>query len=148
MKYLFQRTVSNIIASTAFGFKVNALKDENEFFENSFSILNFDTIQGLKLLGVMSMPNLFRYFKITLLYQKHANYFRKMIRENMKYRDEHNIFRPDMVHLMMEAKKGSLQHDNTNDDIGFATIHESDYGKASTKHLSMIFLVVELVVER
>lgn len=79
------------------------------------------------------MPTL----KIPFLQKEDLEYFRKMIRENMKYREENNIRRPDMINIiMMEAKKGALQHDSKNDDIGFATVQESDYGKASIKHLS------------
>lgn len=142
MNHLFQRTVANIIGSTAFGLKLNSLKDENEFFENTHSAIDVNIIQILKFLAIQSIPNIMHFLKIPILHQKHAQYFRNMIRQNMNYREEHNIFRPDMIQMLMEAKKGSLQHDTKNDDIGFATVHESEYGKASIKHMSMAFIFI------
>jgi cytochrome P450 family 9 len=131
-----QRFVANTIASTAFGFKMNSFQDkDNEFFQHGYSAANLDGIKGFKFFAFQSIPTIMNFFKIRIMDEKDTEYFRSMIRQNMKYREENNIFRPDMIQLMMEARKGSLQHDTSNDDIGFATVHESDYGKTSTKHL-------------
>lgn len=35
-----------------------------------------------------------------------VNFFRTIVMDTMKHREENNIVRPDMVHLLMEAKKG------------------------------------------
>lgn len=137
LKDLLKRFVANTIASTAFGFKMNSFQDkENEFFKHGYSAANLDGIQGLKFFAFQSIPKIMNFFKIRIMGEKDTEYFRSMIRQNMKYREENNIFRPDMIHLMMEARKGSLHHDTSNDDIGFATVQESDYGRTSTKHLS------------
>lgn len=139
MKQMLQMYVANTIASTAFGFKVNTYEDkENEFFKHGYSAANLDGIQGMKFFAFQSIPKIMKFFKVPLMHQKDTDYFRSMIRQNMKYREDNNIVRPDMIHLMMEARKGSLLHDNKNDDIGFATTQESDYGKTSTKHLSKL----------
>lgn len=137
VKDLLQRYVADTIASTAFGFKVNSFEDkENEFYKHGFSAANLNGIQGIKFLGYQSIPGLMKFFKIQMMHQKDIDYFRSMICQNMKYRVENNIYRPDMIHLMMEAQKGSLHHDTKSDDIGFATVEESEYGKTSTQHLS------------
>lgn len=137
LKELLQRYVADTIASTAFGFKVNSFEDKNnEFFKHGYSAANLDGIQGMKFFAFQSIPKIMNFFKIRLMYQKDVHYFRSMIRQNMKYREENNIFRPDMIHLMMEARKGSLHHDTGSDHIGFATVQESDYGKSSIQHLS------------
>lgn len=144
LKELLQRYVANTIASTAFGFKVNTFEDKNnEFFKHGYSAANFDGIQGMKFFAFQSIPKIMNFFKVRLMYQKDSDYFRSMIRENMKYREENNIFRPDMIHLMMEARKGTLHHDTGSDDIGFATVEESDYGKTSTQHLSKFHRPIE-----
>lgn len=136
MKDVLQRYVANTIASTAFGFTLNSYEDkDNDFFKHGYSASNLDGIQGMKFFAFQSIPKIMNFFKISLMHQHDTDYFRSMIRQNMKYREENNIFRPDMINLMMEARKGSLHHDIANDDIGFATTHESDYGKASIKHL-------------
>lgn len=137
LKELMQRYVANTIASTAFGFKLNSFQDKNnEFYKRGFSAANLDGIQGLKFFAFQSIPKIMNFFKIRLMREEDSKFFRSMIRQNMKYREENNIIRPDMIHLMMEARKGSLQHDTGNDDIGFATVQESDYGRTSIKHLS------------
>lgn len=130
MKELLQRYVADTIASTAFGFEVNSFKDKNnDFYKHGFSAANLDGIQGLKFFGYQSIPGLMKFFKIKLMYQKDIDYFRSMIRQNMKYREENNIYRPDMIHLMMEARKGSLHHDTKIDDIGFATVEFGEVKK-------------------
>lgn len=137
MKNLFQRYVANTIASSAFGFKINSFEDpNNEFYQRGCSASNISGIQGLKLFAFQSIPSFMKFFKIQMLSTDDVEYFRKMVRENMKYREENNIRRPDMINIMMEAKKGSLQHDTNSDDIGYATVQESAYGRASIKHLS------------
>lgn len=140
MKELLQRYVANTIASTAFGVTVNTFEDKNdEFFKHGYSAANLDGIQGMKFFAFQSIPKIMSFFKVPMMHQKDTDYFRSMIRQNMKYREENNIFRPDMIHLMMEARKGSLHHDTGSDDIGFATVQESDYGKTSTQHLSKCY---------
>uniref|UniRef100_A0A2H1VYP7 unspecific monooxygenase n=1 Tax=Spodoptera frugiperda TaxID=7108 RepID=A0A2H1VYP7_SPOFR len=54
----------------------------------------------------------------------------------MRNRELKNIIRPDMIHLLMEAKKGKLTHDDIKcNDVatGFATVTESAVGKKSVK---------------
>lgn len=138
MKDLFQRYTANTIASSAFGLKVNCFEDKNnEFYQRGCSAAKLSGIEGVKIFAFQSIPSFMKFFKIQMFHKDDVEYFRKMISDNMKYREENNIRRPDMINIMMEAKKGSLQHDAKSDDIGFATVQESDYGKASIKHLSM-----------
>lgn len=146
IKNLFQRYVANTLASSVFGFKINSFQDkDNEFYKRGNSAASFDGIQGFKILAFQSIPKFMQFFKIAMMNKEDTEYFRNMIRQNMKYREENNIRRPDMINIMMEAKKGSLQHDAKNEDIGFATVQESEYGKASTKHLSMIIFTLILI---
>lgn len=54
----------------------------------------------------------------------------------MSYREKENIFRPDMIHLLMEARKGRLKHEDEKTyekDTGFATAEESAIGKSASK---------------
>lgn len=37
-----------------------------------------------------------------------VNFFRTLVLDTMKTREEKNIERPDMIHLLMEAKKGMI----------------------------------------
>lgn len=55
----------------------------------------------------------------------------------MAGREKNNIVRNDMIQILMDAKKGVLKHeDSNNEDIkeaGFATVEESALGKETVK---------------
>lgn len=63
---------------------------------------------------------------MTVFGEKWSNFFRKLVFDQIKYRDENNIIRKDMIHLLMEARKGSLKHEDTSEknDTGFAEVEE------------------------
>lgn len=45
--------------------------------------------------------------KISLFAEEIRRFFSNMVIDTMKEREARNIIRPDMIHLLMEAKKGS-----------------------------------------
>lgn len=60
-----------------------------------------------------------------------TRFFQEMVHDTVKTREEQNIIRPDMINLLMEARKGRLQYDEAPEhkDAGFASVEESDIGK-------------------
>lgn len=59
----------------------------------------------------------------------------------METREREGIVRPDMIHLLMEAKKGKLKHESTpaaDSGAGFATVEEFTSG-SPTKGQNMTF---------
>lgn len=140
-KDIAQRFVANSVASSAFGLKVNTLKDrDNEFYERGYSAANLSI---LKFFAFSSIPRVMNFFKVKMLKKIDVDYFRNMIRKNMQYREENKVYRPDMINLMMEARNGCLFHDVHDDDVGFATVTESEFGK-TTKKLSSKICKTEL----
>jgi len=68
--------------------------------------------------------------------KKVTSFFRNIVSSTMKDREANNIIRHDMIHLLMEAKKGSLKHEVADlpiKDTGFATVEESEIGKKQVK---------------
>lgn len=113
LKDLFSRYTTNVIATTAFGLDVDAVSDrDNAFYLAGKQITNFDGIQGLKLLLLDVVPTIMKFFRIHFLNVKLCDYFRKVVLSAMAYREKNNIFRPDMIHLMMQARKGTLQNED------------------------------------
>lgn len=113
LKDLLSRFTTNMIASTAFGLEIDTVTNrDNEFFLAGKKITNFDGIQGLKLLLLDCIPNIMKMLRIRFLDQNLSDYFRGVVLSAMKYRETNNIFRPDMVQLMMEARKGTLQNED------------------------------------
>ncbi|XP_031635125.1 cytochrome P450 9e2-like [Contarinia nasturtii] len=110
LKDLFSRYTTNLIATSAFGLEVDAVTDnENEFYLAGKKVTNFDGIQGIKLLLLDVMPKLIKFCRIPFLDESLCNYFRNVVLSTMAYREKNNVFRPDMIHLLMEARKGTLQ---------------------------------------
>lgn len=90
-----------------------------------------------------------KYFKIRILDKSLINYMRTIVGESVKYRQEHNIIRQDMIHLVMEAMKGKLKHSDSDmkyDDAGFATVSESEYGRSQSSKMDLFDLFITHLV--
>lgn len=58
--------------------------------------------------------------------------------ETIVTREKANIVRPDMINLLIEAKKGQLKHERQSDeDAGFATVQESDVGTSEKRKMEL-----------
>lgn len=68
VKELFGRYTTDVIATAAFGIKVNSFVDEkNEFFEHGRRMMNFANFKAAaKLVIISASPKLARYFKVGL----------------------------------------------------------------------------------
>lgn len=130
-KDLLQRFSSDTIATCAFGIKINSLQDRNnKFFQTGRIITNFEGLNSVKAFGYLGIPKIMNFFKVRIFSEKDSNYLRDMVHSNIKYREENNIFRPDMINLLMKAREGTLEHTpELDEDVGFATVQESDVGK-------------------
>nr|ASX93979.1 cytochrome P450 CYP9A74 [Zygaena filipendulae] len=131
-KDLMMRYANDVIASCAFGLKVDSHTDEdNLFYEMGRAASVFGFIQHLKFIGFSSCPNLMKKFKLTIFTEEVTRFFKDLVLNTMNERDARQIVRNDMIHLLMEAKKGKLSHDTkvANDGAGFATAEEYNVGK-------------------
>ncbi|XP_013199514.1 cytochrome P450 9e2 [Amyelois transitella] len=137
-KDLTTRYANDVIASCAFGLKVNShVEQDNEFYKMGKIASTFNYIQLLKFFGFVSFPKLMTLLKVSLFTEESKNFFKNVVMSTMHEREVNNIIRPDMIHLLMEAKKGQLVHDEkTQDaDAGFATVEESSVGKKETNRV-------------
>ncbi|CAG9584957.1 unnamed protein product [Danaus chrysippus] len=131
-KDLTTRYTNDVIASCAFGIKVDSHTDvDNEFYKIGKIVSTFRSRDIILFLLYSAAPFLGKFFKVELLSTKTRNFFIDLVLSTMKQRETHNIIRPDMIHLLMEAKKGRLNHekDVINADVGFATVEESEVGQ-------------------
>lgn len=100
--------------STAFGVKSNCIaKEDSEFrywgkkiFEmNSFWI----TLASL-------MPQILNFFSIPLFNRSIREFFVKIFRENVEYRQRHNIIKHDFMNLLIQLmEKGYVESDDMRD---------------------------------
>ncbi|XP_058129347.1 cytochrome P450 9e2-like [Anopheles coustani] len=137
MKDVMQRFANDVIGTAAFGIKVDSYRDpNNEFITMGRSVTDRSSpMKALKMLGFAFAPKLMTRLKIDFLSLEEDQFFRQTILETMRMREEKGIFRPDMIELLMQAKKGSLRHAQKAEEAsqsaseGFATVDESQVGR-------------------
>ncbi|EDW59415.1 probable cytochrome P450 9f2 [Drosophila virilis] len=99
------RFTNDVIASTAFGLQVNSFKDrDNTFYIMGKRMTSFSALQNLKFLMFTTAKRLFKLLKIPLFDRKSVDYLVRLVLDAMKYRQEHNIVRSDMINMLMEAR--------------------------------------------
>uniref|UniRef100_A0A6M2DZN4 Putative cytochrome n=1 Tax=Xenopsylla cheopis TaxID=163159 RepID=A0A6M2DZN4_XENCH len=136
MKDLITKYANDVIATSAFGIKINTLEEpDNIFYKMGQTVSNFSGFWiSIKFFAFMTVPKLMKILNIPLIDRKCGEFFRHLVHDTMKMREERGIVRPDMIHLLMQAKKGSLQHEANGDvahDAGFATVTESSITKTA-----------------
>lgn len=131
LKDLFTRFANDVIATCAFGIQVNSLKDpKNEFFEMGKHVTNFGGIRSIKFFGFTNAPRIMKALGVTLFDDSVRSFFRRVVMGNMKYREEHNVYRPDMIQLLMQARKGQLSHEKEKNEPAtdaFAVVEEAEH---------------------
>lgn len=85
---------------------------------------------------LMKLPEIARLLKIRVTDKSIEKSFRQMIIDTMCVRKEKNIFRPDMINMMMQVRDGTLSSGEvkTGQNEGFATVEDFDVGKPITKN--------------
>nr|XP_023021162.1 cytochrome P450 9e2-like [Leptinotarsa decemlineata]XP_023021163.1 cytochrome P450 9e2-like [Leptinotarsa decemlineata]XP_023021164.1 cytochrome P450 9e2-like [Leptinotarsa decemlineata] len=132
MKDAFTRFTNDVIATSAFGVEVNSLKEpDNEFYSMGKKLTDVKNSGILfKYIGYPLVPKLIKYLGLTYMNPTANRFFCDLVDNTMQVREKNNIIRPDMIHLLMEARKGEHQkEENTVIDTGFATAKEADLGE-------------------
>lgn len=132
----YSRYSNDVIATCAFGIKVNSIADpENEFYLNGKKLLDFSGIlRGLTFFIIFLFPKVARIFNIKVFDQSVMTSFKNIILDTMEMRQKMNIHRPDMVNIMMQVREGKLNEQSIEEKSkcttdGFATAEESELGK-------------------
>ncbi|XP_020282381.1 cytochrome P450 9e2-like [Pseudomyrmex gracilis] len=108
VKDLLSRYANDVVATCAFGISVNSFKDKNnEFFLLGKEAMNFDSSLSTKMFINRNCPKLSKYLRLKVFSSKVENFFKSIVTETVKVRDEKGIHRPDMIQLMMETRNKS-----------------------------------------
>ncbi|XP_011150783.2 cytochrome P450 9e2-like [Harpegnathos saltator] len=120
-KEAFRRYTTDVIATSAFGINVNSMKDrDNEFFIRGLETSNLSGFKAMiKFIFFRVCPRLTKMLGLSFFSPATSQFFRKIVAETIKVREEQGIVRPDMIHLLMRArdKEGPSVHEMTLDDI-------------------------------
>nr|UUB32699.1 cytochrome P450 CYP9AP1 [Dendroctonus valens] len=108
LKEAFRIFSSDVIATSAFGIKVDSIENpHNEFFEMGKAATNFKGfLTVIKLFLLSLFPWVFRKLKIGFFPQKVVTFFTNLIQETVAAREKLNIVRPDVLQLLLEVKNG------------------------------------------
>ncbi|XP_037040680.1 probable cytochrome P450 9f2 [Bradysia coprophila] len=140
MKDLFSRMTNDVISSTAFGHKINSFADPtNDFYLAGKQFMKFSSpLAGVKFLVMLLLPKVAAFLDINFSNSKVMNFFRSMVLRNMECRTKQGLFRPDMINILMNVRRGKANEvqsaEETNAE-GFATTVESTIGKKIVKRV-------------
>lgn len=113
MKDLFTRFANDVIATSAFGIECDSIKDrDNEFYLMGQRTIFDGFVDSLKLFGYTFSPAFMEYVSIRLFSEKVCTFFRDIVLNTIKTREEKGIVRPDMIHLLMEARRNDKKIGN------------------------------------
>ncbi|XP_074040293.1 cytochrome P450 9e2-like isoform X2 [Leptinotarsa decemlineata] len=135
MKDTCTRFCNDVIATTAFGVKVDSLADpNNEFFLMGMKATNLNTLKKtFQFLGYLLAPKVYRLFNLKFFDHDVSSFFRKLIDETVEAREKRGIVRPDMIHLLMEARSGIVKEEEISvEETGYASVQESVEGDTMT----------------
>nr|XP_049464510.1 probable cytochrome P450 9f2 [Anopheles coluzzii] len=139
VKDLFVRFTNDIIASCAFGVRINSFRDkENVFFRYGKDLTDFGRLKVfLKMMGYQMFPKLMARLEIDIFDRKHIQFFTELFRQSVREREQHGLVRPDMIHLLTQAGKGKLRYQPTDrvEVEGFATVQESNEEKIMPENM-------------
>lgn len=127
MKDLFTRFANDVIATCAFGIDVDSWKKkDNEFYRMGKEATNFVGFwANMKLMMLAAFPNISKIIGMRMFNERVSNFFHDVVMNTIKVREEKGIVRPDMIHLLMEARKGIKKvEDKDAMETGFATVEE------------------------
>lgn len=107
MKDLFSRYTIDVIATCAFGIKINSFEQpNNEFFETGkeFISINSSFLPVLRFLFLTALPSIAQKIGVKIVPPKVREFFMTMVLDTMMKRKEKGIVRPDMINLLMQLR--------------------------------------------
>jgi len=131
IKDYLARYTTDVISSCAFGIECNCLKNPEAEFRNwGRKILEPTFRQRITSMLNVLCPSLVYILKVSLFPKDVSNYFRRMVRETVEYRETNNVQRQDFMHLMIQLKNKTLVMDK-DEDLKFLE-KDADHMESST----------------
>ncbi|XP_067212814.1 cytochrome P450 9e2-like [Linepithema humile] len=149
-KQAFRRYTTDVIATAAFGINVNSMKEQNnEFYTRGVEVTTFSSgaLALLKFTLLRFFPRFAKSLGISFFPSATSKFFKKIVGETIEVRQKHGIIRPDMIHLLMQARDKENSHKITLDDIVSQAVVFFFAGFETSATL-MCFVAHELAVNR
>ncbi|XP_072749254.1 cytochrome P450 9e2-like [Anoplolepis gracilipes] len=143
-KDIFTKYTNDVIATCAFGIKINSMKDPtNKFYTYGNEATNFLETRPIRISLLKTFSTLGRILNIKVIDSHVTDFFKDIIKTTIATRDAENITRPDMIQLIMDirGKEGRTELD-VDDMIAQAFIFF--FGGFDTSSTTMSFAAHEL----
>lgn len=112
-KDLMKRYLIDVIASTAFGYRINSWRQRsNRVYTTARDTMHFHTgwnLVKMTLVGVW--PRLCDWLGLRLIRPEHVRFYHDLVHGTMAYRERKGIRRPDMIELLSDARRGFLKYE-------------------------------------
>lgn len=110
----YSRLTNDTIANCAFGLKINSLIDrKNEFFETGCKLQHLNSLKYfIKIWCLRAFPWIFEKLHIEFVDSSIRKVFSKLVLQNIETRRVNKIVRPDLIDLLVNAKRGSIWTDD------------------------------------
>jgi cytochrome P450 family 6 len=114
LKEILARFTTDVIASCAFGIQCNCLRNPDaEFRRWGRKLFEPSVNQNLRDILYFMVPTLAISLKIAITPPDISNFYMKMIKETVEYRERNNISRNDFMQLLIQLKnRGYLDTNN------------------------------------
>ncbi|XP_011875034.1 PREDICTED: probable cytochrome P450 6a23 isoform X2 [Vollenhovia emeryi] len=116
IKDILSRYTIDVIMATAFGINSNCIEEPtNEY--RIYGRKSFKPISSIRIALGMFVPQIMDFFSIPYLDRKVYRFYMNLFRENVEYRQTHNIVRKDFMNLLMQLmEKGYVDPDKEGDE--------------------------------
>ncbi|CAH0579516.1 unnamed protein product [Chrysodeixis includens] len=121
--------VNDVIASCAFGFAVDSLKDpDNCIFRLGKKAVVQDTTQVMKFFGYENMKSIMKFLQVKIIPTRDADQFSQLFKSALKARRENLVQpRPDFIQILVDAAQGKAKSDSDGD------ANNNEYSKTAEK---------------
>ncbi|XP_029173473.1 uncharacterized protein LOC114942302 [Nylanderia fulva] len=144
MKDAFTKYTNDVIATCAFGIKIDSMKDPtNKFYVSGKEATSFFGTRSFKFLFLRTFPSLGRILNIKLIDNHVSGFFKDIIKTTIATRDTENITRPDMLQLMMDIRSKEGRRELDIDDM-IAQAFIFFFGGFDTSSTAMSFAALQL----
>ncbi|XP_011194314.2 cytochrome P450 6a9 [Zeugodacus cucurbitae] len=109
VKELLARFTTDVIGTCAFGIECNSLKDPN----SEFRVMGRKALTDVRFgpyarFFVNTFPNLARFLRVKMVPDHITDFYMRIVRENIEYREKNNIRRNDFFDMLLDLKNNKL----------------------------------------
>lgn len=125
MKDLLARFTTDVIGTCAFGIDCNSLNDpDTEFRKMGKKVFEIPTGRILKFFFMATFKEFARKIHIKGTADDVSEFFFKVVRETIDYREKHSIQRNDFMNLLMQLKEKGELDDGSGEKVGTLSLNE------------------------